>query len=294
MEMGIPFVATRGFQSTEVRNLDPASHAASLTTSDAHARIPGEPSSCSSRQSSLSRSNAADDADTWTVKDEYSVSNSSFEFDSERFTDSFFIYEQGLKEIIVKDRLKSHIDFWIGIGASGFILDTIQNGYKIPFYSVPEISILPNNRSALNESEFVQLAISDLLDRGLVEKCTQIPTVVNPLSVSVQSSGRKRLILDLRTVNVHVWKQSVKYEDLRLALMYLEKDSWMIKFDIHSAYHFLDIYYNHTQYLGFSFPDKDGNLCYYKFLVLPFGLGVAPYLYTKFTRPLISKWRGEG
>ena len=68
----------------------------------------------------------------------------------------------------------------------------------------------------------------------------------------------------------------------------------MIKFDIHSAYHFIDIFYEHTEYLGFSFTGENGNISYYKFLVLPFGLGVAPYLYTKFTRPLIAKWRGEG
>lgn len=238
----------------------------------------------------------ADDPSSWTIKDEYlpRTFSNSFTFDSERFTDNFFIYEEGLKEIIVKDRLNRHIDFWEKIGASEFILDTIRHGYKIPFYSVPQRNMLPNNQSALKESEFVKSAISDLLDRGLVEKCTHMPTVVNPLSVSIQNSGKKRLILDLRTVNRHVWKQSVKYEDLRLALMYLNKDSWMIKFDIHSAYHFLNIYYSHTEYLGFSFQDQANDICFYKFLVLPFGLGVAPYIYTKFTRPLIAKWRGEG
>lgn len=61
--------------------------------------------------------------------------------------------------------------------------------------------------------------------------------------MSVNSSGKKRLILELRVVNRYIWKQSIKYEDLRLAIMYLEKDNWMIKVDIHSAYHFLDIWY---------------------------------------------------
>jgi len=76
-----------------------------------------------------------------------------------------------------------------------------------------------------------------------------------------------------------VWKQSVKYEDLRLALTYVRHGGFMIKFDIHSAYHFVDIFPKHTTYLGFSFPDKDGKNCYYKFRVLAFGLGVAPFLH---------------
>ena len=204
------------------------------------------------------------------------------------------MYELGQKEIIVKDRLRKHVDFWKRIGANQFILDTIENGCKIPFYSTPQKCFLSNNKSALVESIFVRRSISDLLDKGLIEKCIDVPTVVNPLSVSIPNNGKKRLILDLRAVNRHVWKQSVKYEDLRLALMYLERDSWMIKFDIHSAYHFLDIYYPHTDFLGFSFMDIDGKTVFFKFLVLPFGLGVAPYLYTKFMRPLIAKWRGEG
>ena len=68
----------------------------------------------------------------------------------------------------------------------------------------------------------------------------------------------------------------------------------MIKFDIHSAYHFVDIYLPHTEFLGFSWTDADTGKCvFFKFLVLPFGLSSAPYLYTKLNRSLIAKWRGE-
>ena len=68
----------------------------------------------------------------------------------------------------------------------------------------------------------------------------------------------------------------------------------MIKFDICSAYHFIDIRLPDTEYLAFSFPDPKGTSHYYKFLVLPFRLGVAPYIFSKLTRPLIAKWRGGG
>ena len=52
-----------------------------------------------------------------------------------------------------------------------------------------------------------------------------IPRNVNP--VSVQSSGKKHVILDLRFINKHLWKQSIKFEDLRVALNYLEKGHFM-------------------------------------------------------------------
>ncbi|MEW8544359.1 MAG: reverse transcriptase domain-containing protein [Candidatus Thiodiazotropha sp.] len=221
------------------------------------------------------------------MKDEY-------DFDSERFTHDYYEYEQGQKHIIVKGRLKKNITFWQDIGASAFVLDVIENGYKIPLFSLPPQYFSHNNRSAMSEQEFVSEAIKDLLDRSLIEECESPPRVVNPLTVSQQSSGKKRLILDLRIVNQHIWKQSVKYDDLKIALSYLQKGFHMIKFDITSAYHFIEIFPPHTEFLGFSWTDKDGKRRYYKFLVLPFGLSSACYLFSKITRPLVAKWRGEG
>ena len=127
----------------------------------------------------------------------------------------------------------------------------IENGYTIPFYSLPPKMVLKNN-SALSNADFVEEAISDLLKRGLAVKCNSLPQCVNPLSVSVQSCGKKRLILDLSLVNKHVWKASLKYEDLRIALTYLNKNDWMIKWDIHSAYHHILLNDMQTDFMGFS------------------------------------------
>ena len=140
----------------------------------------------------------------------------------------------------------------------------------------------------------VSEAVQNLLDRALIMQCEKPPFIVNPLTVSVQSSGKKRLILDLRVVNKHLWKQSVKYEDIKVALTFLQKGFFMVKFDLTSAYHFVEMFEPHTEFLGFSWRDEYGNAKFYKFLVLQFGLSSACYLFTKLTRPLVSKWRGEG
>ncbi|XP_052253990.1 uncharacterized protein LOC127860151 [Dreissena polymorpha] len=285
----IPIIS-RAMQKTE---LVPVSLVEKPPTSDATAPTPGGSRSLTSLPNSSHRPQnpVIPDVD---LKDEYLSFTDNFANSQEIFTDDYYEYEQGQKEILVKSRLKNHVQFWRDIGANQFILDTIQNGYKIPFFSLPDHVHCRNNRSALYENDFVTEAIKSLLDRGLIVKCTNAPHVVNPLTVSCNNNGKKRLILDLRKVNLHVWKQSVKYEDLRLALMYIKKDCWMIKFDITSAYHFVDIFLPHTDYLGFAWEDYSGILVYYKFLVLPFGLSSACYIYTKLMRPLIAKWRGEG
>lgn len=227
------------------------------------------------------------------MKDKYNSFPSDLDNELVNLTTDYFEYESGQADIIVKGRLRENIQFWRDIGAPQFILDTIMRGYLLPFYSNPDSFCLQNNQSALNNSDFVDTAINDLLLRGLIIETTNIPLAVNPLTVSIQSNGKKRLILDLREINRHLYKQSVKFEDIKTAQMYINEGSYMFKFDIHSAYHHIDIYEPHTEYLGFSWV-VHGVRKYYKFLVLPFGLSTACYLYTKLTRPLIKKWRGEG
>lgn len=64
--------------------------------------------------------------------------------------------------------------------------------------------------------------------------------MVNPLSVSVQSSGKKRLILDLRHVNFFVNKSKIKFEDAQSMLIYglilsiLSLGIMMLKFTPHT------------------------------------------------------------
>ena len=77
-------------------------------------------------------------------------------------------------------------------------------------------------------------------------------------------------------------------------MSYLEKDFYSIRFDTINAYHFCEVFYPHTEFLGFSWLDAHGKRVFYKFLVLPFRLNSARYYFTKLIRPLVAKWRGEG
>ena len=195
----------------------------------------------------------------------------------------------------VKGRLKSHLAFWIDIKAPDFIIDCIREGYKIPFYSTPEPATFPNNRSAHVHADFVSEALLELLSTcRIVETRKEDLVVINPLSVATNKSDKKRLILDLRYVNKHIYKQKIKFEDWRTAINYFGPGKYFTKFDLKSGYHHLDIFSEHQSYLGFSWPNPDGSNRCYRFTVLPFGLSSAPYIFTKLLRPLIRHWRGLG
>ena len=179
--------------------------------------------------------------------------------------------------------------------ASPYILSTILEGYKIPFLTTPPRSNLKNNRSALENQDFVIKAIDELLSGNCISETTpQSIHNINPLSVAVQPCGKKRLILDLRLINQHLRKYKFKYEDYRKALVYFAKGSYTINFDLMSGYYHIDICGHHRKYLGFSWTFPDGTPCFFVFNVLTFGLSTAPYIFTKLLRPLIKLWRAGG
>lgn len=186
-------------------------------------------------------------------------------------------------------------EFWKTIGASRYILDVVEHGYRLPFTHLPPEPIqLKNNNSALVHHKFVHEAIEELLQSDRVIEVREPPLVINPLSVSVQSNGKKRLILDLRHVNKALQKLRIKYDDWKVAMSYFAKDSYMLSFDLKSGYHHIEIAPNDQTYLGFAWQSENQETKFYVFTVLPFGLSTAPHIFTKSLKPLVKHWRHQG
>ena len=116
----------------------------------------------------------------------------------------------------VKGRLRGALAFWNDIHAPQFILDVIDYGYKLPLLQIPPPFTAKNNSSALEQAAFVESAINDLFINGCVTEVFEAPVIIIPLSVSVQKSGKKRLILDLRHVNQFLYKCRFRCEDLSI------------------------------------------------------------------------------
>ena len=136
---------------------------------------------------------------------------------------------------------------------------------------------------------FLESALHELTLAGCIITAEQQPVICNPLSVVESTSGKKRLVLDLRYVNEFLWKDKFEYEDIQTAIQMIEKGDYAIIFDLQSGYHHVDILVDYWQYLGFSWKGENGVIVYYMFRVLPFGLTTAPFVYTKLLKPLHGK-----
>ena len=194
--------------------------------------------------------------------------------------------------ISLKGNLKRNIAYWQNtLMANESVLHIIENGYKISFFETPEKAHLPNNKSSLKNVKFVLGSISEMLKIGSIKEVKASPKVINPLSVSKNSAGKKRLILDLRYINEHLYKDKIKFDDWKCFENCLEHtDGYTFKFDLKSGYHHVDMFEEHQTYLGFSW--KINNILKsFAFIVLPFGLSTAPFVFTKVVRPLVKYWR---
>ena len=63
----------------------------------------------------------------------------------------------------VKGRLQERLPFWKESGTRNWVTRILKEGYALPFTNKPEPAFFNNNRSALNNREFVTKEILDLL-----------------------------------------------------------------------------------------------------------------------------------
>ena len=103
--------------------------------------------------------------------------------------------------------------------------------------------------------------------------------IVYPLTVLFNSKEKGRLILDLRHVNKHVPKLRFRIEDWRAFLQYIVPDGFLFKFDMNPGYHHVDVAYPHKRFLKFAWRLDSSIDRYFCFIVLPFGLSSASYLF---------------
>ena len=206
-------------------------------------------------------------------------------------SDAFDFEKSSVSCLFKVGSLREHIDFWSNsIHASDFIISTIVEGYRIPFFDLPENFVIPNRSSALKFKDFVNEAISELIEHGCVKEVLIPPKFINPLQ---QSSGKCRLILDLSYLNRFIWKQSVRFEDTRTVFDLFQSGYFFFTFDLKSGYHHAEIFTDDRQYLGFSW-NFGLVVKHFIFTVLPFGMSSAPYIFGKLVRSLVYYWRSLG
>ena len=98
--------------------------------------------------------------------------------------------------------------------------------------------MLKNSRSALDHSSFIDSAVTELLESGVIRHSMERPIVISPLGVvpKPNSKDKLRLIVNMRYVNQAIVVPKLKMETLSLLSDLLRANDFMVSFDLKSGF----------------------------------------------------------
>ena len=184
-----------------------------------------------------------------------------------------------------RDKLRKRLGYWWAIGADKVILSWIGFGVKIKFEVQPERVCFPNHKSYYEEVAHIR-AEHDLhiQDGSFREAEGEEVHVGNPMQVEVNAKGKRRMCVDMRYTNAHLADYSFTQETLnRHVARIVERDMQMITTDVAKAYYQVPLHKDSQRYCGWRHEGK-----WIVPTILVFGLSVAPFVFTKIMRAVLT------
>ena len=177
---------------------------------------------------------------------------------------------------------------------SPWVLSTMIHGYRLQFRGRPPpfTGIRPTTVADPLKRDALRKEVSVLLDKKAIR-------ILQPLErqggfysayfVIPKKTGGLRPVLDLRGVN-H-WLKRMKFRMLSPArvLQAMSKGLWFTTIDLKDAYFQIPIHPSCWKYLRFAFEGVA-----YEFMVLPFGLSLAPRTFTKCMEAVLAPLAARG
>lgn len=176
------------------------------------------------------------------------------------------------------------------------MLSWIENGLSIPFSTRVTQTIVPFSTFTDDELQDMHGAIDKLLELGAITRC--IPSndqYISKIFLAPKANGGKRFILNLKSLNMFITTTHFKMEDHRTAAKLVPQGGFLATVDLKEAYLLVPIAESDRKYLRFNFQAPDSrNVCTYQFTAMPYGLSIAPRVFTKIMKEVIAYLRKQG
>lgn len=182
------------------------------------------------------------------------------------------------------------------MSTSSWILRVLEAGFRLPWKShrppllaSPPPSIRPP-RSA-ERLEVLNQEVQALVDKGAVEIVSPpvTPGFYCRLFTVPKSSGGWRPILDLSALNRFIQKVNYRMETFTSIRESFQPGDWAASIDLKDAYFHVLIHRRDRKCLRFQWAGQT-----LQFRALPFGLSLAPWIFTKVVREYLLSLRSQG
>ena len=196
-----------------------------------------------------------------------------------------------LPEVPVAGRLHHFLPFWKKIGADSWVIEVVQQGYRLDLISEPAFQGIRSTR-AVNSASVLTEEVRDLMMKGAV-----VPVPLDQKETGYYSTyfivpkkdGGLRPILNLKWFNFHVTKVTFRMETLPAVIETLSPGLWLASIDLKDAYFHVAMNPVHQKFLRFFWEGRA-----YQYVTLPFGLTSAPRVFTKVLAPVVAHIRTLG
>lgn len=189
----------------------------------------------------------------------------------------------------VPGSLSRHIQAWRELGTvPPLVLEWIEHGFPLHLQRLPKRVRIPNYVPRQYEG-FVTQELGRLTDQAALTETPYKPYLVLPIGVVPKKSGKLRLIHNLRYLNKFLAARKFKYEDISTIAEIVQPDDWMTVLDVEDGFYHISIHPAFRHLLGLEWQGR-----YYVWNVLPMGLSLSPWVFTKITRPILQYLRQNG
>jgi len=180
------------------------------------------------------------------------------------------------------------------MGASTWVLDVIAHGIPIPWASTPPRHHSRGYPLNAEDAAFMTAQLEQDLAAGYIKEVTGDTAAIAELhcispAFIVRNSHKPRKVLDYTHPNAHVDVRKFKYETLNDLSQVLRPDDSLLVWDIKDAYHHLLLREEDQPFLAFTTLGR-----VFVPLTMPFGMSLAPYMWTKVMRALVQFLRALG
>ncbi|XP_077148150.1 uncharacterized protein LOC143808879 [Ranitomeya variabilis] len=196
-------------------------------------------------------------------------------------------------DLPVGGRLSFFSSQWLTITSNPWATSLISTGLKLKFARVPPDSFLLTSLRSQSQQEALEQEIINLLSKGVL---VEVPFhqkgrgFYSPLFLIPKPDGSFRTIINLKRLNVFLENQTFKMESIRSTIKLLFPHCFMAVLDLKDAYYHLPIFIEHQKYLRVAVM-MAGQVRHYQYTAMPFGLSIAPRVFTKLMSEVMSYLR---
>ena len=187
--------------------------------------------------------------------------------------------------------MRASLPQWAAIGASPWVLRVLKYGYQIPWSRPPPPRRCAPYPQSPADLKFGCATADSWVASGFVYEMSPAEAAAAPdvAPTFVVKHPKDRLVADLSAKNADVQDRPFRYDNLPRYASQLSPGDHLFGWDISEAFFHVPLSPADQRRLAFRVGDR-----VLVPLVLPFGMKLSPYAFTKVLRPVVAALRRQG